>query len=216
MTQATKEQLRRQRTREYEAALDAARSPVGVMELFVRAREARSSGQPLEEAFAATALDGPADEHRLPSAVWVALRQGDVGTTIEALIRATRHEFLLDEHQELDAGYRLTTIEERRGLPDVELLQMQLAAFLQVPADVIAVIAGWGPEDPRTAAEVDTLLEQRFGPGAVATAPRSGTAAAGLAMSSAEFTALLNLTPQQRGVLSTLVRQSDITIVAGG
>jgi hypothetical protein len=34
-------------------------------------------------------------------------------------------------------------------------------------------------------------------------------------MSSAEFSALLNLSPEQRAVLGTLVRQTEITITAG-
>ncbi len=133
-------------------------------------------------------------------------------------------------------------------LPDVELLIGQLAAFLHVPRDVVAIISGWGADDPRTAAEIDTLLEQRFGPPAAATprpelparpsslpagpgslparpalrrqpaAGQSGAppAPAGLRMSSAEFSALLNLAPEQRAVLGTLVRQTEITIDAGG
>ena len=35
-------------------------------------------------------------------------------------------------------------------------------------------------------------------------------------MSAAEFTALLNLTPEQGAVLDTLVRQATITIAADG
>jgi hypothetical protein len=143
------------------------------------------------------------------------------------------------------------------------------------------MIAGWGPEDPRTVQEVETLLDQRFGPavsapaepaaatgvggipgsasipgsaGIAGPAASTGSVTAassaekvgpadraqpmdsassadsavsavnsesvsaggtGLRMSSAEFTALLNLTPQQRAVLGTLVRQTNITIVAG-
>jgi hypothetical protein len=71
------------------------------------------------------------------------------------------------------------------------------------------------------------LLEQRFGsasgnqPGAVPSradrAPgRNGLAGAGLRMSSAEFSALLNLAPEQRAVLGTLMRQTEITIAAEG
>ncbi|HEX8769054.1 MAG TPA: hypothetical protein VF714_11825, partial [Jatrophihabitans sp.] len=117
--------------------------------------------------------------------------------------------------------------EERRPLPDVELLVTQLAAFLHIPRDVVAIISGWGADDPRTAAEIETLLEQRFGtPSAGHSVPRAvrpGMAhppdrgpAAGLRMSSAEFGALLNLAPEQRAVLSTLVRQAEITISADG
>ncbi len=211
MMQVTREQQRRDREREYSAALDAARPLVGVMVLFVCAREARSDGAALEVAFGATVSDDA--ETMLPPAVWVALRQGDVDATIEALVRSSRRQFLIAEHEELDSGYRLTTVEERRGLPDVDLLQTQLAAFLQIPPDVLAVIAAWGPDDPRTADEVDTLIEQRFGAGR--SERRSDPSKAALSMSSTEFTALLALTPEQRGVLATLVRQSDITIAAG-
>ncbi len=210
MIQATKEQQRRDRVREYDEALTAARVPVGVMVLFVRAREARAQDRALEEEFGAVTVDGA--DAALAPAVWVALRQGDVDATIRALVHTARHQFLIAEHEELDAGYKLTTIEERRGLPDVELLQAQLATFLQIPPDVIAVIASWGPDDPRTAIEVDTLVEQRFGAGRVER--RKRTAKGTLLMSSAEFAAMLNLTPQQRGVLATLVRQSDITVAA--
>ncbi|HEY0166004.1 MAG TPA: hypothetical protein VGB75_03085 [Jatrophihabitans sp.] len=236
MAQATKDELRRERLREYDAALTAARSPVAVLALFARGREARAGGELLEEAFAATAVDGVDVADLLPAAVWVALRQGDVEATIELLMRMSRTEFVLAAHEELDASYRLTKVEERRALPDVELLVAQVAAFLRIPRDVVAIISGWGAEDPRTAAEVETLLEQRFGPagggrpgspvtgpsavgfkaaGSGAAAPDAGRSA-GLRMSSAEFSALLNLAPEQRAVLGTLVRQTEITIAADG
>jgi|GEM_PF-2383578 len=235
MAVATKDELRRERLREYDAALTAARSPLAVLTLFARGREARAGGQLLEEAFAATEVDGVDAADRLPAAVWVALRHGDVDACLELLLRMSRTEFVLAAHEELDAGYRLTKVEERRPLPDVELLIGQLAAFLHVPRDVVAIISGWGADDPRTAAEVDTLLEQRFGslagappaltpdagaagsprPGAAAGRPKAG-AATGLRMSSAEFCALLNLGPEQRAVLGTLVRQTEITIDADG
>jgi hypothetical protein len=239
MAQATKDELRRERLREYDAALTAARSRVAVLALFAAGRETRAAGELLEEAFAATAVDGVEAADALPAAVWVVLRQADIDATLELLMRMSRVEFVLSAHEELDARYRLTKVEERRPLPDVELLIAQLAAFLHVPRDVVAIIAGWGPEDPRTAAEIDTLLQQRFGgpaadqpaPGPMATrgaaaADRAGTQPAraaiagagrvggGLRMSSAEFCALLNLAPEQRAVLSTLVRQTEITIAA--
>lgn len=269
MAQATKDELRRERLREYDAALTAARSPVAVLALFAKGREARASGELLEEAFAATAVEGVDPADTLPAAVWVGLRQGDVEATIELLLRMSRIEFVLAAHEELDAGYRLTKVEERRALPDVELLAAQLAAFLRIPRDVVAIISAWGADDPRTAAEVETLLEQRFGS---PTSGRTGLSAAanfrpagvepeltetglaepglpeagspslaepgtaepelpgleipGLAiagagaptlrMSRSEFSALLNLSPQQRAVLGTLVRQTEITIAADG
>jgi len=246
MAQATKDELRRERLREYDAALTAARSPVAVLALFAAGREARAAGQLLEEAFAATEMDGVQAADALPAAVWVALRQGDVDATLELLMRMSRTEFVLASHEEVDARYRLTKVEERRPLPDVELLITQLAAFLHVPRDVVAILSGWGAEDPRTAAEIETLLEQRFGapsssqPGARAPGPAARPAATGraqlgeeaaarpagtqaghpaggvavLRMSSAEFSALLNLAPEQRAVLGTLVRQTEITIGA--
>ena len=220
MAQSTKEHVRRERLREYEAALAVARSPVGVLVLLAKGRELRAGGEALEESFAATPVEGIDDDNRLPAAVWVALRQGDVDATIEALVRVSRHEFVIAAHEELDSGYRLTTVEECRALPDVELLQAQVAAFLQVPRDVVVIIASWGPDDPRTAAEIDTLFERRFGSatpsGSDPAAASASSPRAGLVMSSAEFTAMLNLTPEQRGVLATLVRQADITLVAGG
>jgi hypothetical protein len=247
MIQATKERARRERLREYEAALSAARAPIGVLVQFVQAREARAHGEALEELFAATPVAGVDDEHRLPAALWVALRQGDVDATIDVLARVSRTELVIAAHEELDAGYRLTTVEERRTLPDVEALEAHIAAFLQVPPDVVAMIAGWGADDPRTAAEIGTLVEQRFGPAApggsdalmrvestpsdIATSEGSidqpATAGetspvpavtgprASLVMFSAEFVALLKLTPEQREVLGVLVRQADITILAG-
>jgi hypothetical protein len=235
MTQATKERARRERLREYEATLAAARPPIQVLVSLATAREARAAGEALEELFAATVVEGVDDEHRLPAAVWVALRQGDVDATMDALARVSRHEFVIAAHEALDAGYRLTTVEERRAVPDVEHLEMHVAEFLQVPRDVIAIIAGWGPDDPRTAAEIERLLNQRFGP-ATGDGPEPGAALdgrppvtgpieqptpapppvtrprAGLVMSSAEVTAMLNLTPEQREVLGVLVRQADITI----
>lgn len=227
MAQGTKDESRRERLREYDAALTAARSPVAVLALFAAGREARAAGELLEECFAATAVDGVAPADALPAAVWVALRQADIDTTVELLMRMSRTEFVLSAHEELDARYRLTKVEERRPLPDIELLIAQLAAFLRIPRDVVAIISGWGADDPRTAAEIETLLEQRFGaPSGSRPGPRAAGSdaahrpdrdqAAGLRMSSAEFGALLNLAPEQRAVLSTLVRQAEITISADG
>ncbi|MDQ1729936.1 MAG: hypothetical protein QOK10_95 [Pseudonocardiales bacterium] len=225
MAQGMKEELRRERLREYDAALLAARTPVAVLVLFARARELRARGERLEEAFAATSVDGVDDVDLLPAGVWVALRQGDIDATIEALLRASKNEIVLAAHEQVDASYRLTTVEERRTLPDVDPLQAQVANFLQIPGDVVAMVASWGEDDPRTVAEVETLIEQRSGsaatnarPASTAPAQLAPPVAAGdgaeLSMSSKEFTALLNLTPDQRAVLDTLVRQTAITISA--
>ncbi len=194
--------------REYESRLAAAKAPLAVLELFAQARQARvQPGEPpLEVAFAATEVD----EGGLPAAVWVALRQGEVEASMAALLGASRTEFVVGEHEELDASYRLTTIEERRTLPDVDVLLTQLAAFLQIPRDVIAMIADWGPEDPRTANEIDALLDGRFG--ASATPAPAADQPHRLEMSAAELAAMLQLTPDQRKLLRTLVRQTDVTI----
>ncbi len=226
MATPTKDELRRDRLREYDAVLTAARAPLAVLALFARGREARADGQLLEEAFAATEVAGVEAGGTLPAAVWVALRQGDLDAALDLLLRISRAEFVLASHEELDAGYRLTKVEERRPLPDLDLLVAQLAAFLAVPRDVVAIISGWGVDDPRTIAEVDTLLEQRYGPPTAgrataafgdASAPDAGPgyAPSGLRLSSTEFGALLNLAPEQRAVLATLVRQAAITIDAG-
>jgi hypothetical protein len=142
-------------------------------------------------------------------------------------VRTSSTELVLAAHEQLDAGYRLTSVEERRALPDVGRLEAQVASFLRIPYDVVAMITSWGPDDPRTAVEIDALVEQRFGsPARLAKPfrghrePSAGTTAQAsssgpgisLSMSSEEFTALLNLTPEQRAVLTTLVRQATITI----
>lgn len=208
MARISKDQ-RDERVREYESKLAAAKLPLAVLELFAQARQARvrPGEPPLEVAFAATEVD----EGGLPAAVWVALRQGEVEASMAALLGASRTEFVVGEHEELDdASYRLTTIEERRTLPDVDVLLTQLAAFLQIPRDVIAMIADWGPEDPRTANEIDALLDGRFGASA-APAPAADQPQR-LEMSAAELAAMLQLTPDQRKLLRTLVRQTDVTI----
>jgi hypothetical protein len=206
---------RDQRVLEYESELAAAKAPLAVLELFAQARQARvrPGDPPLEVAFAATEVD----EGALPAAVWVALRQGEVEASMDALLRASRSAFVVGEHEELDANYRLTTIEERRTLPDVDVLLTQLATFLQIPRDVIAMIADWGPEDPRTANEIDALLDGRFGARSSPVPSASSDAAAAdlphsLEMSAAELAAMLQLSADQRKLLRTLVRQTGVTI----
>jgi hypothetical protein len=225
MVQTRRDEQRLERLREYEAALTDARPPVEVLVLFAKVREDRASDERLEEAFAASITEGVDDADLLPAAVWVALRQGDVDAVVEALVRTSSTELVLAAHEQLDAGYRLTSVEERRALPDVGRLEAQIASFLRLPRDVVAMITSWGPDDPRTAVEIDALVEQRFGspprlttPARARREPNSGAIAQAsgpgisLFMSSAEFTALLNLTPEQRAVLMTLVRQATITI----
>lgn len=204
------------RVAEYEAAVEAARTPVAVLELLAQAREARAQpgDEPLEVVFAATELDA-ADA--LPAAVWVALRHGDTDASLAALLGASRTEFVVGEHEELDATYRLRTVEERRVLPDVGVLQMQMATMLDIPWDVIAMLCEWGPTDPRTEKEIDALLDGRLaaagagtGGGAASRPGRSGR----LTMESAELAALLQLTAKQATLLATLVRQADVTITS--
>jgi hypothetical protein len=197
------------RVAEYEAALAAARMPTAVLQLLAQGREARtqSGDEPLEVAFAHTQIEG-ADG--LPAAVWVALRHGDIDASLAALLSASRTEFVVGEHEELDAGYRLRTIEERRVLPDVGVLQMQMAAMLDIPWDVVAMLCEWGPDDPRTQKEIEALLDGRLGEGGGGTGSRPGR----LHMTADELAALLQLTPEQTKLLNTLVRQADVTITA--
>ena len=205
MGQATKEEQARDRLREYEARLAAARDPVAVLARFAQAREARGGGAVLEVEFAAAG----SEDSSLPAALWVALRQDDVDAVLEALVQHATEQFLIAEHEQLDASYRITTVSESRGLPDVARLVAQVAAFVDVPSDVVAMVCGWGPDDPRTEAEIERLIEQR----------RAASAATGrqpnaLTMSSSEFAAVLSLTPEQANVLSTLVRQANLAVTA--
>lgn len=205
------------RLAEYQAALDAARMPVAVLQLLAEGREQRTrpGEEPLEVAFARTRVN---EEDGLPAAVWVALRHGNVDASLAALLGASRTEFVVGEHEELDATYRLRTIEERRVLPDVGVLQMQMAALLDIPWDIVTMLCEWGPDDPRTQKEIDTLLDGRMGAatasapsGAPTGAPAGGQSGA-LRMSADELSALLQLNPKQGKLLHTLVRQADVTI----
>src|SRR5664279_5178473 len=130
MAQTRRDELRRERLREYDDALTAARAPVELLALFARAREERPSGEPLEEVFAATTTEGVDDADLLPAALWVALRQGDVDAAVQTLMLVSSTDFVLAAREELDATYRLTTVEERRALPDVRRLAAQVASLL--------------------------------------------------------------------------------------
>jgi hypothetical protein len=196
-----------QRLVEYDAAVDAARGPVAVLQLLAQGREARArtGDEPLEVAFAATHTADGADP--LPAAVWVALRHGDLDASATALLGASRTEFVVGEHEELDSTYRLRTVEERRVLPDLGVLQLQMAAMLDIPWDVVTMLCEWGPDDPRTQHEVDALLDARL-----EAADESPAWGGRLQMSADELAALLQLTPDQGKLLNTLVRQADVTI----
>jgi hypothetical protein len=202
--QATKEQESRARVREYEARLAAAGESVAVLARFAQAREQCGAGSALEICFAEALPEGG-----LPAGVWVALRQDDLGAVLATLVAHASEQFLIVEHEQLDASYKLTTVAESRGLPDVDRLIDQVAAFIEVPRDVVAIVCGWGPDDPRAQAEIDRLIGQRYSPHA---ATAASVPVAGLAMSSSEFAAVLSLTPEQQGVLATLVRQTVITV----
>jgi hypothetical protein len=216
MSTPAKEHSRADRLREYAAVVELARATVAAMGPVVRGREARAwtEPDPAEVVFAGTEVDGRA----LPAGVWVALRRDDVDAAGEAMAAVSRTPFLVAAHEELGEGYRLQTIEETRPLPEPELLLAQLARMLGIPVDVLAVLAEWGPDDPRSASEVAELLDRRFGPaGAEAAAPlpvAAEPAGSGFTMSVAEAADVLQLTDAQRKVLATLVRRIGVTITA--
>jgi hypothetical protein len=238
MDRGGREQRRRDRLRDYEARLEATRRTVAVLAEFAQARESRAPDRPLEAEFAAV---GDGHGESLPAAVWVALRQADLDAVVEILVQAATEQFKIAEHEELGSDYRLTAVTECRGVPDVDRLIGQVAAFLQVPRDVLAVIAGWGPDDPRTLAEIDRLLDPRYGRpasaaagahaaptvtsipaatgtsvpvAAAASAPASVGSRARLTLTRAELATVLALTPDQRDVFAVLTREADILICA--
>lgn len=213
MTSAAQEQ-RAARLREFDAECDAARAVAAVMTSVVRGREARAGEeiQPFEVDFSESGV--------LPAAVWVALRSDDIDTVMEALAAASDREFLISEHEEMGAGYRLQKVEEKRTLPDAALLLDQLAEMLRIPADVLGVLGQWGPDDPRTSAQVTALLDSRFG-----VLPREAKVKrdvehdapalpfeTGLRMSVQETADVLQLSAAQRKVLATLVKRVGVTI----
>jgi len=209
MTATSKEDLRRERVREFQALIERAGAALSALALIVQGREARASAgdTPLEVAFAEAGVDGPA----LPAGLWVALRRGDVEMAVQLLARSSGLEFVVGEREEMGSGYRLETVAEKRPLPDVELLQDRLALVAGIPRDVVAVLAEWGADDPRTLAEVDALLDIRFGPRESAAAADPGEAAA-LSMSVEELAAVLQLGPAQAKVLATLARRTMLAI----
>lgn len=211
---------RADRLREYDAAVEQAREQVAALGVLVRAREARGAQRPLEVDFAASRVDGRA----LPAAVWVALRGDGVAAALAAMCAASEQVFVLEQRETVGEGFRLETVEDTRPLPEVDLLLAQLAQMLDVPQDVLAVLAGWGPEDPRTAAEVDRLLTSRYGPSdlpmpaPVPSAPAEPPPAApthALTLSVDDAAEVLQLTDAQRIALTTLVRHTAVTVVPG-
>jgi hypothetical protein len=213
MSTMAKQHSRADRVREYAATVELATVPVAAMSVLVRAREARdwTHDDPPEVVFADTAVD----DRALPASVWVALRRDDVHGAIDAMIAASRTDFLIESREEMGEGYRLQTVEETRPLPEVELLLAQLSAMLDIPADVLAILAEWGADDPRTANEIADLLDRRLGradrpsvPAARHAAPRHE----GLTMSVADVVDVLRLSDEQARALATLVRRADVTL----
>lgn len=212
-TTPARQHSRADRLREYAATVDVAAVPVAAMSLLVRAREERgwSADDPPEIVFSHTEVDGRA----LPASVWVALRRDDVPGAVEAMAGASQTTFLIESREEMGEGYRLQTVEETRPLPEVDLLLDQLAAMLDIPADVLAMLAEWGAEDPRTAEEIGELFDRRLGRDETVTPARHAARGAdGLEMSVSETVDVLRLSEAQAKALATLVRRVKVTITA--
>jgi hypothetical protein len=214
MSTMAKQHSRSDRLREYAGTVELAAVPVATMGVLVRAREARpwTPAEPPEVVFAHTEVD----ERSLPAAVWVALRRDDVEGAVEAMTAASQTTFLVESREEMGEGYRLQTVEETRPLPEVELLLAQLAAMLDIPIDVLAILAEWGPEDPRTEREIADLLDRRLGASEQAPAPRHAAPPAGdgLTMSVADAVDVLRLSDEQARALATLVRRTPVTLTS--
>ena len=223
----SKEHTRAQRLRQHAAAVERARRVAAAMGVLVRAREARpvAGGVPLEVDFAKTEIDGRA----LPAAVWVALRRNDVDAAIEAMTAASERRFLVEQREVMGEGYRLQSVEDTLPLPEPDLLTAQLARALDVPIDVLDVLAEWGPDDSRTGSEIDQLLTARFGPAqrrdagsrpvnSVPDPPPTAAPAAEpeppgrLTMSVADAAQVLRLDEEQTRALATLVRNATVTL----
>jgi hypothetical protein len=216
MRTPAKEQSRADRLRDHASAIMRARQVVGAMGLLVRGREARAhdGDPPLEVSFAHIDVDG----RSLPAAVWVALRRDDVDAAIDAMMAASETQFLIEEREVMGEGYRLQSVEDTLPLPEPDLLTAQLARAVDVPLDVLSVIADWGPDDPRSASEIDELLTARFGPAerAVPTmhVPAHAIAdpAGQLTMTVGEAAEVLRLDEEQVRALSVLVRNASVTL----
>ncbi|MGH8859995.1 MAG: hypothetical protein ACRDVG_01965 [Jatrophihabitantaceae bacterium] len=221
MSTMSKVHSRTDRLREYAGAMDLARIPIAAMGLLVRSREARewTPSDPPEVVFAQTLVD----DRALPAGVWVALRRDDVSGALDAMAAVSQKTFLVEAREEMGEGYRLQTVEETRPLPEIDLLLAQLAQMLDIPQDVLAILAEWGPDDPRTESEIGDLLDRRLGASTRPPAPaapqepegrHAADAGDGLTMSVAETTDVLRLTEEQARALATLVRRVSVTITA--
>jgi hypothetical protein len=213
----SREQTRTDRLREHAALIERAHHVVGAMGLLVRGREARArdGATPLEIEFAKTDVGGRA----LPAGVWVALRRDDVAAAIDAMMVASQTAFLIEEREVMGEGYRLQSVEDTLPVPEADLLTAQLSLALDVPLDVLSVIAEWGPDDPRAASEIDELLTARFGPAerAIATAPPPKGAddsepSGQLTMTVGEAAQVLRLDDEQVRALTILVRNASVTL----
>ena len=221
MTSPTKEHQRATRLREYDQALARAAQAVQVMGLIVRAPRGTSAAHRhgARADFAATRCD---ERPALPAGIWVALRRDDTESAIQALLAVAPRQFLVSEHEEMGPGFRLHLVEEKRELPDIDLLRTQLAHLLGIPADVVAILEEWGVDDPRTAAEIDTLLDSRFGPVGSPRACASAVVPAGAGAKTHSSTRDVRrrhgrraaTSEAQAKVLATLVRAAGVTVVS--
>lgn len=213
MSTMAKQHSRADRVREYAATVEMAAVPVAAMSMLVRAREARdwASAEPPEMVFAATTID----DRALPASVWVALRREDVDGAIDAMTAASQTTFLIDAREEMGEGYRLQTVEETRPLPETELLLAQLSAMLDIPTDVLGMLAEWGPDDPRTENEIADLLDRRLGRSETPVAARHAVPSPdGLTMSVSDVVDVLRLSDEQARALATLVRRVPVTLTS--
>jgi hypothetical protein len=117
-------------------------------------------------------------------------------------------------------GYRLQSVEDTLPVPEADLLTAQLSRALDVPLDVLTVIADWGADDPRAASEIDELLTARFGPVERTLALVHPFAPVGpdpeptgqLTMTVDEAAQVLRLDDDQVQALTILVRNASVTL----
>jgi len=223
MGMPTKQRTRAERMKDHAAVIDRARRLLAVTGLLVRGREARArdGATPLEVEFARTKVDG----RGLPAAVWVALRQDDLDAAIEVMTEVSEAHFVIEEREVIGEGYRLQSVQDTLPLPETEVLTAQLGAALDIPVDVLSMLADWGAADPRAVSEIDELLSSRFGPAecpdvppkVVAALPPPAPAPAaqptgGLTLTVADAEQVLRLDDVQVRALATLVRNATVTI----
>lgn len=226
MSTPSKDRARGERIREHAATVERARAVISTLGQLVRGREARGTRDdpPLEIQFSRTEVDG----RSLPAAVWVALRRDDVGAAVEAMTSASQTRFTLEEREVIGEGYRLEAVQDSLPLPETDLLAAQLSRMLDIPLDVLTVIAEWGPEDPRAESETDALLTTRFGPAARRSSPDTtitaerhrqspiteGRSSGSLTMTVSDFAQVLRLDDEQARALGVLVRTATVRLVA--